>query len=128
MEISQIMLVLCLIGGLQFKHFICDGPLQTKAMVVAKSNYGAWMGIAHSGLHAIGTALVIAIAGFPLLLIFWLAVLDFVLHYHIDYAKENLVKYSGWTVHNGQFWWALSADQMLHQFSYLIFAFLIFRA
>ena len=49
-----------------------------------------------------------------------LAVLDFAIHYHIDFSKENIVKYFRWTTKDAQFWWALNADQTLHQFTYLI--------
>jgi hypothetical protein len=53
-----------------------------------------------------------------------LALVDFVVHYHVDYSKENIVKKMRWTVKDGPFWWALSADQMLHQFTYLALAYL----
>jgi Protein of unknown function (DUF3307) len=117
MNISpQILELLMLLAGLQFKHFICDGPLQTKAMVDAKSVYGAKLGLVHSGLHGIGTYMVFALVS-PLAGV--LAIADFVIHYHIDFAKENIVKAQGWAFKDAQFWWALSADQMLHQFTYL---------
>ena len=123
-EISHLFLLLVLF---QVKHFICDGPLQTKAMVDAKSIYGAKLGLTHAGLHGLGTFVVIIISGFDARFAGALALADFVLHYHIDFSKENIVKWQGWTVKNGPFWWALSADQMLHHLTYLAFAAIAFK-
>jgi hypothetical protein len=112
----QILQLLLLLVGLQIKHFICDGPLQTKSMVDAKSIYGAKLGLVHAGLHGIGTYMVFALVS-PLAGV--LAAADFVVHYHFDFTKENIVKRQGWTFKDAPFWWALSADQMLHQLTYL---------
>ena len=118
---------LSLVAFLQFKHFVCDGPLQTLAMVENKSIYGAWLGILHSGLHGVGTLMVFFFAGFSILFVLGLAVLDFVIHYHVDYTKENIIRYFGWGTNDARFWWALSADQALHQFTYLVLVALAFR-
>lgn len=119
--------VLTVIAFLQLKHFVCDGPLQTLAMVQKKSIYGAWLGIVHSGLHGIGTGMVFLVSAFPSSWVLGLAALDFVIHYHVDFTKENVVKYFRWGTQDAKFWWALSADQALHQFTYLALAALAFR-
>ncbi len=121
---SQIFSVLSLVAGLQIKHFICDGPLQTKAMVDSKSKYGDGLGIVHSAIHGIGTAVVLLLWLPAGILLLGLAVLDFVVHYHTDYAKENIVKRAGWTTSDAKFWWALSADQTLHQLTYIVLTYL----
>ena len=108
-----------LVASLQFKHFICDGPLQTKAMVDAKRHYGRGLGLVHAGLHGLGTGLVMLVALGPLPLVLLLALVDFVIHYHVDFAKEGVAHARGWTPAQGPFWWAISLDQMLHQFTYL---------
>lgn len=120
--------VLALIASLQAKHFICDGLLQTKAMVDSKSIYGDRMGLVHAAIHGTGTVLILAVFGIQLSLVLGLAVIDMVIHYHVDYAKENIVKRAGWTSHHAKFWWALSADQMLHQFTYLLLVAIVFTA
>lgn len=125
---SNLIPIIALIAALQAKHFICDGPLQTKAMVLSKSNYGQAQGLLHSLLHGIGTFVVLALMGFSLKLWLGLAVLDFAVHYHIDFIKENLIKRAGLTTSDAKFWWALSADQTLHQFTYLILAFIALTA
>ncbi len=123
-EIAHLLTALVLF---QLKHFICDGPLQTKAMVDAKSIYGATLGLTHAGIHGLGTFVVFVISGFDVRLAAALALADFVLHYHIDFSKENIVKWQGWTVKDAPFWWALSADQMLHHLTYLALAAIAFK-
>jgi hypothetical protein len=115
--LDQVTFALLLLVGFQIKHFICDGPLQTLSMVLAKSHYGRPLGVAHAAIHGVGTLAVFLLGGLSSALI--LALVDFVIHYHIDFAKENLVKRMGWGTDKGPFWWALSGDQALHQLTYL---------
>ena len=116
-SLSRIDLILMVLGVFQMKHFICDGPLQTLAMVQAKSHYGRPLGLVHAAVHGVGTFLVFLIAGAPSALI--LALIDGLVHYHADFAKENLVKYFEWRTNDSPFWWALSADQAFHQLTYI---------
>jgi hypothetical protein len=116
---AELVPVFLLVAALQAKHFFCDGPLQTHAMVISKSVYGQTMGVLHSFLHGLGTLVVLFAFQFSLSVALGLAFADFVIHYHVDFCKENIVKRAGWTTQNSKFWWALSADQMLHQFTYL---------
>jgi Protein of unknown function (DUF3307) len=124
MESALAVHVLVLLALLQVKHFICDGPLQTASMVRDKGHYGRWLGISHAGIHGLGTALALFIGGLSWRTAIGLAVLDVVLHYHIDFFKEQAVRRAGWTVSTAQFWWSLSADQALHQMTYLGLAWL----
>ena len=108
------------IAALQFKHFVADGPLQTLGMVRDKSVYGRLWGLIHAGLHGLGTVFVLVAFGFGA---YWLVALaDAIVHYHIDFAKENFVKRQRLGYADAPFWWAISADQMLHQFTYLVIA------
>ena len=120
--------LLLMIAALQLKHFICDGPLQTAEMVRQKSIYGAWQGVLHSVLHGVGTAVVLFVFGFPIATLTGLAILDFAIHYNVDFTKENIVKYFKWQSKDTKFWWALSADQALHQWTYLFLVALATRA
>lgn len=103
----------------QVKHFIADGPLQTKRMVDEKGRYGATLGLVHSGLHAVGTFIVVFLVMHASLWAVLLAAIDFAIHYHVDYAKERMVRYFNWTPANGPFWWAIMGDQMLHHLTYI---------
>jgi hypothetical protein len=118
----DVMTVLWLVFLLQSKHFICDGPLQTKAMVDAKSTYGKPIGMSHAAIHGLGTLVILPWFGIGVLASAGLAIADAFVHYHIDFSKENLVRRSGWTVKDAQFWWALVGDQYLHGVTYLAVA------
>jgi hypothetical protein len=127
MAIDPLSLALIVLVLLQVKHVICDGPLQTLAMVQGKSIYGKPVGILHALIHGAGTCIVLAGFGFPLFLVVKLAALEVVLHYHIDYVKENLVKSQKWSHLEGPFWWALTADQALHHMTYVLLVWIAFR-
>ncbi len=116
---GQLQTALLMILGLQLKHIICDGPLQTLQMVQDKSHYGKPQGLLHAAIHIVGTVVVLAVSGLPLALILGLAALDGVLHYHIDFVKENVVKLKRWKTADGPFWWALTTDQALHHMTYV---------
>jgi hypothetical protein len=118
---------LLMILGLQLKHLICDGPLQTLQMVQDKSSYLKPQGLFHAAIHTGGSFLVFWLLGLPFATSLALAVLDGVIHYHVDFFKENLVKQKGWSTNDGPFWWALTADQTLHHMTYVLLTWLAFR-
>jgi Protein of unknown function (DUF3307) len=119
--------VLLLLLALQIKHVICDGPLQTLRMVKDKSVYGNPHGLLHGLVHAAGSFAVLLIWGFPIAVVGGLALLDGVIHYHIDFTKENIVRRMGWTYADGPYWWAIITDQTLHHMTGLLLAWLAFR-
>ena len=100
------------------KHFIVDFPLQTKFQWSNKGTYAHLGGVLHSGLHGVGTYL--CFMWYAPLAAVYLAVIDFALHYHIDWAKMNLNKKLGWGPNtHEQFWWLLGLDQFLHALTYI---------
>lgn len=111
--------VLGLLALLQFKHAICDGPLQTLWMLKEKGIYGKPGGLAHSGIHGAGSLVMLLVFGMGLLPSLLLAAADAIVHYHVDYAKETVVRMKHWSPEKPYFWWALTADQMLHHFTYV---------
>ena len=127
MTISDLNYLLLFVAGLQVKHAICDGPLQTLPMIKGKRIYLGPLGLAHAAIHAAGTLLVMALAGVPLQLALMLAVVDFAIHYHVDFGKEYALRKSGWTTTDSYFWWAYGTDQMLHQLTYLLLVWLAFK-
>ena len=114
--------VLLLLVALQAKHFVADGPLQTRAMVEAKGIFGKPLGLLHALLHGLGTSIVFAGFGFPLVTAGAAGLCDLVVHYAVDFSKEQIVRRAGWTTQQAKFWWALSADQALHQMTYVALA------
>lgn len=111
---NTILLVLIL---LQVKHLIIDWILQPAWMWQNKGTYGHYGGIVHATFNGLFTAIVIAPFFGHFILVF---LADSLIHYHIDWAKMNITKASGWgpTTHP-QFWWLTGFDQFLHQVTYL---------
>lgn len=107
---------------LQMKHLLVDFLWQPAFEWQNKGTYGHWGGIRHSLKNAIGTSFCFMVmVGFvPALIVL---VVDFVVHYHVDWAKMSLNKYMGWTAttHN-EFWYLTGLDQFLHQMTYLVLA------
>lgn len=103
---------------LQVKHWYVDFVDQTDEEVRYKGTYLDWRGIKHSLKHGLFTTII-----FFLFLEFQgallLGVIDFLIHYHIDWAKTNINKKYNHTVDTPQFWSWLGADQMVHQLTYL---------
>jgi Protein of unknown function (DUF3307) len=126
-EIETIKQGLLLLLALQVKHVICDGPLQTLQMVRDKSVYLKPLGVIHAAIHCVFSFIVLMFAGLPMALVLQLVLLEFVLHYHIDYLKEKIVKHFGWYHSDGPFWWALIADQTLHHMTYVLLVWLAFK-
>lgn len=115
-----------LLALIQLKHFVIDFPCQTPFQYKNKGTYLHLGGILHSGLHVVGTFLVLWIfLGFAAIsfiphLIGGILLAEFLLHYHIDWAKMNINRIFGWcpTTHES-FWWLLGFDQLLHQLTYI---------
>jgi hypothetical protein len=99
------------------KHFIIDFPLQKPYQWMNKGTYGHPGGLLHSGLHGFGTFFVL----FFFTPMAWaLALLDFVVHYHVDWAKMRLNAKMGWGANtHEEFWWLLGLDQYLHALTYI---------
>jgi hypothetical protein len=112
--------VLLLLVGFAIKHFIIDFPLQAYPyQYLNKGTYGHPGGLLHSGLHAIGTWLVLIFAVTPITALIY-ALVDYAVHYHVDWAKMNLNKKFGLKPDNSEwFWIALGVDQLLHSLTYL---------
>jgi hypothetical protein len=100
------------------KHFICDFVLQTNKMIYEKADYGAKGGIYHAIEHAIGTGIVLCFFFYNLWAAMIFALIDGILHYHIDWVKQN---YSGhYDPRDKQFWIWIGADQMCHYLTYVV--------
>lgn len=122
--------------ALFIKHFICDFPLQHSAwMYRNKGTYGHPGGLAHSGVHYVGTTLVFTAmlfhAGWSNADIVHvaakMAVFDLIIHYHVDWAKMNIGAYFDLRPDNSNwFWTLLGVDQLLHALTYFAMIYLVF--
>ena len=109
------------------KHFVCDFVLQTPWQIAQKGIYGAPGGILHSGIHIAGTLVTLLAVRAPPTVVLTVLVVEFLIHYHIDWSKEQTVRRLGWK-HGARFWNAIGFDQLLHGLTYLaIVAYVIGR-
>lgn len=118
--------VLILITLLLLKHFICDFPLQMfPYQYENKGTYGHPGGLLHSGIHIVGTLIVMLLFVSPFLAM-GLALLDGIIHYHIDWAKMNVNRiYNLKPTNSEYFWLSLGVDQLLHGLTYVLLIYII---
>lgn len=101
------------------KHFVFDFMLQGPYQYLNKGTYGHPGGILHSGLQAIGSFVALAYFVSNWWFLTVICAVEFLIHYHVDWAKMNLNKHWGLKPDNSEyFWWLLGFDQLLHYLTY----------
>lgn len=109
------------------KHFICDFPLQSNPWLYR--NKGTYLhpgGLVHAGVHGIGTLLVLAPFIGSASMIY--ALIDMIVHYHIDWAKMNINQHYDLQPHTSErFWILLGFDQLLHHMTYFMIIYFSFN-
>jgi len=123
---GQIALVGILI--LLFKHLVFDFFLQTSYQYRNKGIYGHPGGILHAGLHALGTTPVFLWIAPSKALAAAIIVGEFVVHYHIDWTKEQVNRRLKLAADDARFWWTLGVDQFLHDATYIAIVALLMAA
>jgi hypothetical protein len=110
---------------LEIKHFLFDFVFQTSYQLRHKGIYGHPGGLLHSGLHVLGTAVALLIVAAPAGLAAAVLAAEFVVHYHIAWAKEYVGRTAG--IKDGAwFWRMIGLDQLLHQLTYVAIAAVLF--
>jgi hypothetical protein len=112
-------IILVLLAVLMAKHCVFDFFLQTPYQFLNKGIYGHPGGLLHAGLHVLGT--VAAIVILPPTFLVALAILagEFVIHYHIDWTKEQLERRFKLTPADAGHYFLLGLDQLAHQLTYI---------
>lgn len=118
---------LLLLSFFVIKHFICDFPLQTVWMATNKGTYGHPGGLAHIGVHALGTFFILIAFSQTTEIFFspglFLMILSFeaFIHYNMDWFKMWFNKRMGWACNKSpEFWILLGVDQLVHYLSYIL--------
>ena len=88
-------------------------------MLEKRRFYGHPSGLMHVGIHLVGTLLSLLFVGTTVLIIVMMLILEGLLHYHIDWAKDNLLIRLSLSPDERGYWIAFGADQMLHQMTYI---------
>jgi hypothetical protein len=114
-------LTLAAVAVLMFKHAAADFYLQTAYQYLNKEKYGHPGGLIHAGIHTALTPLVylVMVPG-SFLVAGAIALGEFLLHYHIDWAKDQITRSNGWTPQDRSFWYALGTDQLINALTYLV--------
>lgn len=113
--------VLLALVYLSVKHTIADFFLQTRYQFANKGTYGHPGGILHSSIHVLLTIPVFTIMPASTLL-FGACMLagEFVIHYHLDWSKEQIVKRYGLGHTDNWFWYLFGLDQFGHTLTYIL--------
>ena len=115
-----VLLALAAVAVLMLKHAVADFYLQTTYQYLNKGRYGHPGGFIHAGIHTALTPLVyLVLLPGSLLMVGAIALGEFLLHYHIDWLKEQITRRNGWTAQDRGFWHALGTDQLVHGLTYL---------
>lgn len=122
---APVYILIAILAILEIKHFICDYLLQGRYQLLNKGTYLHPGGILHAATHALFTMLVFLIVPPKIALGIAIVFGEFLVHYHIDWLKERVLRGSGWVTAQREFWWAIGADQLLHQLTYLVIAALL---
>jgi hypothetical protein len=107
---AALIVVFTMLAG---KHIVADYLLQPPWMAYGKQHSRNWLAplAAHAACHgALTTAIVLAAA--PRL--WWLGIVDFLVHFAIDRTKSVVTATYRWTPADRWFWWSIGIDQSLH--------------
>ncbi len=103
----------------QVKHFFADFVLQPYSMVVRKGDYLHPAGLAHAGIHIVGSVpALMVVTRAPELIAASLAG-EFIVHYHTDWLKAQLDRRLKLDAKSTLHWVLFGADQLIHQMTYL---------
>lgn len=111
--------IFLLLAILLAKHYVFDFVLQTPYMFLNKGKYGHPGGILHAGLHALGSVAAIVVLPPSLLIAVAIVIGEFVVHYHIDWTKEQFEHRLKLSPSGSGHFILLGLDQLLHQLTYL---------
>ncbi len=113
-------IILLALAVLMVKHTVADFFLQMPYQYLNKGVYGHPGGLLHAGIHTLLTLPVfLVLTPAATALIALVPAGEFVIHYHVDWLKEQMVKRKGWNAETKGFWWALGLDQLAHMLTYL---------
>lgn len=113
---------ICLLLFFQFKHFVADYLLQNVWML-QKSRAG-WDFVAPLGIHCgVHAAMTLAVVLYYNPACWWLAALDFAIHFTMDRLKAG-PRYLGrfHDVRSKAYWVSFGFDQMIHHLTHIYIA------
>ena len=109
---------------LVIKHALADLVLQSRLTTGDKSNLKSPKGYIHAADHSLLT-FVVCIFFTGILNAILIALLDFVLHFLIDYIKTRSVRRFNVQVNTSTFWIVQGIDQIAHYSCYFLYVLLL---
>lgn len=121
-------MILWAIIVLLVKHTIADYFLQYQFQFRNKGSYGHPGGLIHCAIHVTLTLPVFLLLP-PATMTLALVIIagEFVIHYHMDWSKEQLIKHYGLEQNNPYFWYLFGIDQLVHSITYVAIIALLIR-
>lgn len=118
--------ILFLYLAFRVKQVLCDFFLQSSWMALTKAKPlnegGAGALCLHAGIHAVATLVVMLMFAPPF---WWLAIVDFFIHFSIDKIKAIITTKMNWTYKDNSYWWAFGIDQEAHNLTHLAYIILL---
>lgn len=113
---------------LAVKHTIADYFLQTAYQYRNKGTYGHPGGILHSGIHiALTPSVFLVLPAASLAQAIAILAGEFVVHYHLDWSKEQLIKRNHLAQTDPWFWHLFGLDQLGHSLTYVAIIAILIR-
>lgn len=116
MSYGMVLILMCLF---QAKHMLADYFLQTKVMLDGREAYVHLGRFLHAGVHAAGSLIVFLLIGAPVAFILPVVVMEWAVHFHIDWWKGRHTSEQNLTPQDAAYWRACGMDQALHQLTYV---------
>lgn len=116
---DQTTAILLLFVALQIKHLVADFFLQNAKMIMGRERYWHMGRAQHAGVHALLSIVSFALFGTSPMLIFWIVLVEYVVHFHIDWGKARYSVAKKLTPDQPKYWYAMGTDQALHQLTYI---------
>ena len=114
-------IALAAVAVLMVKHALADFYLQTPYQYLNKGTYGHPGGLLHAAILVALTPFVyLVILPGSLLVAGSIALGEFLVHYHVDWLKEQILRRNQLTTETPGFWRALGTDQLIHGLTYLV--------
>jgi len=111
--------ILILLTLLQLKHMFADFFMQTPKMLGARHVYAHIGRVQHAGLHAVFSAGIFAALGAPIGFTVVLCLVEFIVHFHIDWVKGKHSESVQDVPEDAAYWRAFGVDQLMHQLTYV---------
>ncbi len=106
------------------KHALADLVLQSRLTSGDKSNLKSLKGYVHAGDHGLLTFIVLLFfTSFQNSVV--IGMLDYILHFLIDYIKTVYVRHFGVVTNSKTFWIIQGVDQIAHYSCYFLYVILI---